>query len=394
MLKCEGGCHRYVDEYYFMPGGEIFCYDCWREGRSRAARREEDAYRNYRQFNARKEQMAKESERINDELNALRIKIEAEIAQAGRTTRYPDKVEDYRDSNDIPYNYSTVKSLEADERILRKQLESLREKCGENNPFFPPTNNGIDYGNARWIGKKDSTDFERYEYQKLKADARRKKEETEREKRQKLEEERLKAERKEAEQREFERQQENYRRNIRIQIDTQEKISRIREHDFGDEPEKSKKGCFKFFVVLLFIAISGTLIYYYLEQSARSANNQNKENLSTDSQYEYTSEGTIETSGETESDIQNDLASVNYYFPEYTSMFSSNDEGESIQLFFYSDGECRMIDNNLLGYIELSGRYVIENDYIYINWNDETSDNINLSNFEFSRNGMHLNVMQ
>lgn len=116
MLKCQGGCQRMVNEYYIMPDGKIFCYDCWRYGNERSTNQQRDNWERYQaervKYDNSKKQLERQIEELTDRINREKSRCRGDWSS-------------YEDGNsNKPFNYADVEYLEKQRTKLHWQKNS------------------------------------------------------------------------------------------------------------------------------------------------------------------------------------------------------------------------------------------------------------------------------
>ncbi len=148
MLKCQGGCQRMVNEYYIMPDGKIFCYDCWRYGKERSTNQQRDNWERYQaervKYDNSKKQLERQIEELTDRINREKSRC--------RSDWYS-----YEDGNsNKPFNYADVEYLEKQRTKLywQKNSDDNRPRM----PYIGAANNY--YTSARFISADKSHFYE------------------------------------------------------------------------------------------------------------------------------------------------------------------------------------------------------------------------------------------
>lgn len=80
-----------------------------------------------------------------------------------------------------------------------------------------------------------------------------------------------------------------------------------------------------------------------------------------------------------------------YYFPELTIFYGHEgdpEDGENVKMFFFTDGTCKIYEDNICESSECGGNYYVEDDVIHVTWYDDTSETFDISNGYFSRYGI------
>lgn len=139
MLKCQGGCQRMVNEYYLMPDGRIFCYDCWRYGKEEETRLHRNVGVEERKFRERQ----KNAERQLEELDLAIKREESRSEWRNYEEGYGAK----------PSNYAYVEQLKEKRRTLYLQIQeasspiSIYLSAKRKGPLY--------YTNAKFISAAD-----------------------------------------------------------------------------------------------------------------------------------------------------------------------------------------------------------------------------------------------
>lgn len=82
-----------------------------------------------------------------------------------------------------------------------------------------------------------------------------------------------------------------------------------------------------------------------------------------------------------------------YYFPETTIFYGHDgdpEDGENVKMFFWKDGTCKILEDNIGESWECGGTYYIENEIIHVTWGDNTNETFDISNGSFSRYGITI----
>ena len=145
-----------VNEYYVMPDGKIFCYDCWRYGKMEAGSFEQRKREQFQHvemelfmFNERQKKAKRQLEELDDA-----IKIEK-----SRFLRDWQNYEEEYDVNKKPCNYTNVELLKEKRKTLYFQIQEAKSPISRVKPLVGCM--GISYyTTARFISVSESQFYE------------------------------------------------------------------------------------------------------------------------------------------------------------------------------------------------------------------------------------------
>lgn len=144
------------------------------------------------------------------------------------------------------------------------------------------------------------------------------------------------------------------------------------------EPKKRSHAWVWVILVLVAIGVVGAIAISNINDYESPSQSDDWSNYESQSeQTEYTEQATTER----------------YYFPEtaiYYGHEGDPEDGENVKMFFWSDGTCKILEDNICESSECGGSYYIENDVIHVTWGDNTNETFDISNGSFSRYGVTI----
>lgn len=144
-----------VEEYYVMPDGKIFCYDCWRDGKMEASAFEQKQRMQFRRVEMEQALFIEEQKAAKRKLEELDNAIDIEKRRCLRD--WQDYEEEF-DAAKRPCNYADVELLKERRRTLYYQIQEAKSPISRAKPLW---GTGVSYYiSAKFISASESHYYE------------------------------------------------------------------------------------------------------------------------------------------------------------------------------------------------------------------------------------------